>query len=256
MKSEQWTNVRENMFFQRILFDYSTVSSTDKECIEHAISNRVQKELNMNCELSWRTRKQRVAIMVSKYDHCLWELLLRYRSGELHCDIPVVLSNHPNLKPVCDTFGIPFEVFPITHENKLQQEHREIELLKGKHEVDMVVLARYMQVKTQGFLNEFPNRILNIHHSFLPAFTGAKPYRAAHDRGVKLIGATAHYATDDLDEGPIIEQDVIRVSHRDDIESLQLKGQILERNVLVRALEAHLDERVILHNTKCVVFGD
>jgi formyltetrahydrofolate deformylase len=193
--------------------------------------------------------------MASRYSHCLWELLLRHGANELDCDIPLVMSNHPDLQPVADTFGIPYELFSITPETKPQQEGRELDLFR-KCDIDTVVLARYMQVLSDDFLRAYPNNIINIHHSFLPAFTGGRPYHQASDRGVKLIGATAHYATVDLDEGPIIAQDVIHVSHRDSVHDLIRKGRILERNVLTHALQAHLDDRTLVYNNKCVVFGD
>jgi formyltetrahydrofolate deformylase len=193
--------------------------------------------------------------MASRYSHCLWELLLRHGANELDCDIPLVVSNHPDLQPVADTFGIPYELFSITPETKPQQEGRELDLFR-KCDIDTVVLARYMQVLSDDFLRAYPNNIINIHHSFLPAFTGGRPYHQASERGVKLIGATAHYATVDLDEGPIIAQDVIHVSHRDSVHDLIRKGRILERNVLTQALQAHLDDRTLVYNNKCVVFGD
>ena len=197
-----------------------------------------------------------MAIFVSKYDHCLWELLLRHRAGELECNIVYIVSNHDNLRHVANAFGIPYLVFPVNKHNKSELEHQQLELLR-ENEIDVVVLARYMQILSENFLNEFsPHRIINIHHSFLPAFTGGKPYHRAHERGVKLIGATAHYTTIDLDEGPIIEQDIMRVTHRDDVKDLIRKGRTLEKNVLVSAVKAHLDERVIVHRNKCIVFPE
>mmetsp|Transcript_6342 Transcript_6342/g.7376 ORF Transcript_6342/g.7376 Transcript_6342/m.7376 type:complete len:358 (-) Transcript_6342:214-1287(-) len=216
--------------------------------------------------INWREKKKRVAVMVSRYDHCLWEILLRYKANELDCDIKVILSNHPDLKPVADAFGIPFVLSPkpptsdgtTTNLNaKLEQEKKELDLLLGKMEVDVVVLARYMQVLSDDFLGAFEkDQIINIHHSFLPAFMGGRPYHRAHERGVKLVGATAHYVTAKLDEGPIIEQDVIQISHRDSPNDLLRKGRIVERNVLAKALSAHLDDRVITYKNKCIVFGD
>jgi formyltetrahydrofolate deformylase len=191
--------------------------------------------------------------MVSKHDHCLWELLLRHSAHELDANIEVVVSNHEDLRPVAETFQIPFYVVPVTPEHKLEQEAKQLELLK---DVDLVVLARYMQVLSGNFLNHFQNRVINIHHSFLPAFKGGSPHKQAYDRGVKLIGATAHYTTLDLDNGPIIEQDAIRVSHRDETSDLIRKGRTLERNVLVKAIEAHLDDRVFVYKNRCVVFND
>ena len=242
-----------NLFFQRIHFDYSTIF-TDKTSIETGI-REVCERFQMQSQLNWNDRRKRIAIMVSKYDHCLWEVLLRHRAGELDCDIAVIISNHPDLKPVAETFGIPFELFKITKDTKAEQEKKELELLKKTHDVDLVILARYMQIISDDFCRAFDNKVINIHHSFLPAFVGGKPYHRAHERGVKLIGATAHYATADLDEGPIIEQDITRISHRDEVDDLLRKGRILEKNVLVTAVKAHLEDRIVVYNNKCVVFG-
>ena len=202
--------------------------------------------------LDWNDSRKQIAIMVSKYDHCLWELLLRHRAGELpNADICCIVSNHPDLKEIADTFKIPFHVFKVTKDTKETVELEELELFT-KLKVDLVVLARYMQIITDHFCESFP--VINIHHSFLPAFIGGKPYHRAHARGVKLIGATAHYATADLDEGPIIEQDISRISHRDDVDDLLRKGRLLEKNVLVHAVKAHIEDRIIVYNNKCVVF--
>ena len=254
VNSEQWTDQINNYFFQRIEFQYQNDISQDEKDDCKLELDHVCSTLQLESKLNWRDRKQSVGIMVSKYDHCLWELLLRHSAHELDMDIACVISNHENLRHVVhDTFHIPYHVVPITQENKQEQEAKQLELLGN---VDVVVLARYMQVLSENFLNCFPNRIINIHHSFLPAFMGGKPYHRAWERGVKLIGATAHYTTVDLDDGPIIEQDVIHVSHRDEIRDLMRKGRILERNVLLKALEAHLDDRVIVYKNRCVVFGD
>ena len=201
--AEQSTDHQMNLFFQRIRFDYSAMH-TDKTSIEKGI-REVCERFDMKSELDWGKRK-RIAILVSKYDHCLWELLLRHRAQELDCDIAVIISNHPDLKPIADTFGIPFAVFKITKDTKAEQEAKELDLLKNEYQVDLVILARYMQIISDDFCRAYPNAVINIHHSFLPAFVGGKPYHRAHERGVKLIGATAHYATAELDEGPIIEQ--------------------------------------------------
>jgi formyltetrahydrofolate deformylase len=251
--SEQSTDRSANLFFQRIHFDYSTML-TDRTSIETGVSE-VCKRFNMENTLNWNKRKK-VAILVSKYDHCLWELLLRHRAGELDCEISVIISNHPDLKPVADTFEIPFEVFKMTKETKDEQEKKELDLLKNIYHIDLVILARYMQIISDDFCNAFPHQVINIHHSFLPAFIGGKPYHRAHERGVKLIGATAHYATAALDEGPIIEQDITRISHRDEVDDLLRKGRILEKNTLVTAVKAHLEDRIIVYNNKCVVFGN
>lgn len=254
VKSEQWTDRAAHLFFQRILFEYAP-GMTDKVRAQEDMNN-LSDSLGLDARLNWRDKRKRVAVMVSRFDHCLWELLLRHAANELDCDIPLVLSNHSDLKSVADTFGIPYKVFPISSDTKLQQEQKELDLLR-EHEVDTIVLARYMQVLSDDFLNAYhPHNIINIHHSFLPAFIGERAYHQANKRGVKLIGATAHYTTPDLDEGPIITQDVIQVSHRDDVKDFVRKGRILERNVLVHALLAHLDDRVIAYNNRCVVFGD
>jgi formyltetrahydrofolate deformylase len=250
VKSEQWTDRKENLFFQRIAFSYGP--DPDKISCQKELS-QVCQQFQLENKLNWKDQKKKVGILVSKYDHCLWELLLRHSAKELDMDIEVVISNHENLRPVAETFQVPYHVTPITPETKAEQEAKQLKLLEN---VDVVVLARYMQVLSGNFLNQFPDTIINIHHSFLPAFMGGRPYHAAWERGVKLIGATAHYATSDLDEGPIIEQDVISVSHRDEVKDLLRKGRILERNVLLKALEAHLDDRVIVHKNRCVVFGD
>lgn len=251
INSEQWTDQKYDMFFQRIAFSYDS-NNSDKEGCQVELSDAC-KRFHLESRLNWRDRKRKVGILVSKYDHCLYEILLRHSAKELDMDVEVVISNHENLRHVVDTFHLPYHVTPITPETKTEQEARQLELLKN---VDLVILARYMQVLSGHFLSHFPENIINIHHSFLPAFMGGKPYHRAHERGVKLIGATAHYATSDLDEGPIIEQDVIQVSHRDEVQDMLRKGRILERNVLLRALEAHLDDRVIVYKNRCVVFGD
>lgn len=226
--------------------------------LEHGI-NEVSDRLKMKTQIDWNTQRKKVAIMISKYDHALWELLLRHQAGEFEqggigVDISCIISNHPDLQYVADAFKVPFHHFPINKQNRTEVEQAELTLLKGEYDVDLVVLARYMQIISDDFCNAFPNEVINIHHSFLPAFVGGKPYHRAHERGVKLIGATAHYATADLDEGPIIEQDIIRISHRDSISDLVRKGRTLEKNVLVHAVKAHLEDRIIVYKNKCVVF--
>jgi len=196
----------------------------------------------------------RMAIFVSKESHCLYDLLARYEAGELNVDIPLIISNHPDLEDVAERFGIPYHVFPITKATKSAQEAAEIELLRA-HNIDLVVMARYMQILSADFIAAFPNRVINIHHSFLPAFAGAKPYHSAFKRGVKIIGATAHYATEDLDEGPIIAQDVQRVSHRESLQDFIRQGKDVEKVVLARAVYLHTDHRVIEYSNKTVVFA-
>lgn len=251
LTADQHVDAMAAQFFQRIRFDLSELL-TDRGTLERAIEE-VGQRFGMTTELSYREHLKRVAIFVSKYDHCLVDLLFRHRSGELECAIPLVVSNHPDLRSLVEQFGARFEVFPITKDTKREQEDRETELLEHM-QIDLVVLARYMQILTDDFVRRFPRRIINIHHSFLPAFVGGKPYQQAYQRGVKLIGATAHYATTELDEGPIIEQDVIRCSHRDSVEDLTRKGRDLERVVLARAVRAHLDDRVLVYGNKTVVF--
>jgi formyltetrahydrofolate deformylase len=251
LDSSQHTDSAAEMFFQRIHFDLAELQ-TDRRSFERAVQE-VAERFGMQHRLLYGDRRKRVALFVSKYDHCLYDLLLRHRAKELACEIALVVSNHPDLEPVAQSFGIPFVLSPKDATNKLQQEQSEIELLR-RHEVDVVILARYMQVLGEEFVTHFQHRVINIHHSFLPAFIGGKPYHQAHDRGVKLIGVTAHYATKTLDEGPIIEQDVVRCSHRDSVEDLIRKGRDLEKVVLARAVRSHLDDRVLVYGNKTVVF--
>ncbi|HOK44650.1 MAG TPA: formyltetrahydrofolate deformylase [Bryobacteraceae bacterium] len=208
-------------------------------------------------EMRWRVEysgvRPRVAIFVSRYLHCLMDLLHRHQTGELACDIPLIISNHPDAAPLAAFHGIPFHHVPVEKDKKAEAECRQLELLE-KCGVDLIVLARYMQVLSPGFVARYPQRIINVHHSFLPAFSGARPYHAAFQRGVKLIGATSHYVTEILDDGPIIEQDVIRVSHRDQLKDLIQKGRDLERVVLSRAVRWHLEHRILVYGNKTVVF--
>ena len=197
--------------------------------------------------------RPRVAIFVSKYDHCLVDLLYRQRIGELACEIPLMISNHPDAKRHADFYGIPYHIIPVTKENKPEAEAQETELLK-KNSVDLIVLARYMQVLSADFIKQYLQQIINIHHSFLPAFVGAKPHHQAFERGVKLIGATAHYVTEVLDDGPIIEQGVTRITHRDGLEDLVEKGRDLEKMVLSRAVRWHIENRILLYENKTVIF--
>jgi formyltetrahydrofolate deformylase len=251
LDADQHTDPVAGQFFQRIRFDAGEIH-TDRTALEAAI-REVAERFAMAWRLAWGGHAKRMAVFVSKYDHCLYDLLLRQRAGELACEIPLIVSNHPDLKGVADQFGIRFEVFPITAETKRAQERRESELL-AELRVDLVVLARYMQVLSGEFVASWAGRLINIHHSFLPAFMGGKPYHQAYERGVKLIGATAHYATSDLDEGPIIDQDVARCSHRDSVEDLVRKGRDLEKIVLARAVRWHLEDRVLVYGNKTVVF--
>jgi formyltetrahydrofolate deformylase len=210
-------------------------------------------ELGMNWTLTSTARLPRVALFCSQYLHCMADLLHRWRTGELVCDIPVIVSNHRDVEKLAAFYGIPFEHFDVTSSTRAQAEARQLDLL-ASHKIDLVVLARYMQILSSAFVAHYPAAIINVHHSFLPAFTGAKPYHAAHARGVKLIGATSHYVTDILDDGPIIEQDVARISHRDQVEDLVARGRDLERIVLSRAVRWHLDRRILCYGNKTVVF--
>jgi formyltetrahydrofolate deformylase len=251
LDADQHTDPTAGQFFQRIRFDYSEIH-TDRITVERAIGE-VAGRFNMNWRLAYGTHVKRLAIFVSRYDHCLYDLLIRHKSGELSCEIPVVLGSDPEMAKVAGQFAVPFVHVPVTPTTKAEAEQRQLELLK-EYAIDVVVLARYMQVLSPGFLEVFAQPIVNIHHSFLPAFVGQKPYHRAHSRGVKLIGATAHYVTVDLDEGPIIEQDVLRASHRDAIEDLIRKGRDVEKTVLGRAVRWHLEDRVLVYGNKTVVF--
>jgi formyltetrahydrofolate deformylase len=207
----------------------------------------------MQMRLHFASVKKRIALFVTKENHCLYDLLARHEAGDLPVEIPLIIANHDTLRPAADRFGIPFHHFPITKDNKLEQESAQIALLK-KERIDTVVLARYMQIISPAMIAAFPNQILNIHHSFLPAFVGAKPYHQAHARGVKIIGATSHYVTADLDEGPIIHQDVMRVSHEDTVQDLVRLGRDLEKTVLAKALWWHARDQVLVFKNKTVVF--
>jgi formyltetrahydrofolate deformylase len=251
LDADQHTDAEAGMFFQRIRFDMAEMH-TDRVALARAIQE-VADRFQMNWAVHYATDRKQVAIFVSRYDHCLYDLLLRHKAGELNGDIALIVSNHPDLEHIAQQFGIEFQVFPITKDNKRDQENREVELLRAR-KIDLVVLARYMQILSAELISAFPFRIINIHHSFLPAFIGGKPYHQAYERGVKLIGATAHYATSELDEGPIIEQDVIRASHRDSVEDLVRKGRDVERTVLARAVRWHLADRVLVYGNKTVVF--
>jgi formyltetrahydrofolate deformylase len=213
----------------------------------------IAHKFGMNWCIALAHHRPRVAIFVSKFDHCLVDLLYRQRNGELACDFPLIISNHPDAQRHADFYSVPFQLIPMTKDNKPQAEAQQLELLVANR-IDAVVLARYMQVLSTDFINQYPMPIINIHHSFLPAFIGAKPHHQAYGRGVKLIGATAHYVTEILDDGPIIEQGVTRISHRDSLEDLVEKGRDLEKMVLSRAVRWHIANRIILYNNKTIIF--
>jgi formyltetrahydrofolate deformylase len=238
-------------FFTRIAWDMAGFPLNEEDLC--AAFEPLGREFDAAWKIHFTAKRQRVAIFVSRLDHCLQEILWRHRLGEFGIEIPLIISNHPDLRPLAEHHGVAFHVFPIDQENKGAQEERELALLSEEN-IDTIVLARYMQVLGPAFVDAYPNRIINIHHSFLPAFAGSNPYRQAHERGVKIIGATSHYVTRVLDDGPIIEQDIIRISHRDTVDDLVRKGRDLERIILARALYAHSQHRVLVHGNKTVVF--
>ena len=249
---DQHTDPVENMFFMRIRWDMTNFQ-VRREDLDAEFS-QVCWRLGMAHRLFFSDRKRSVAILVSKQGHCLLDLLYRWRSGHLDIDIPCIISNHEDLQDMAGYYNIPYHFLPVTKETKREQEDQVIEILKREH-TDTVVLARYMQILTPKLVQSYRNSIINIHHSFLPAFIGADPYMQAFKRGVKIIGATSHYVTEDLDQGPIIYQDVVSVTHRDNIETLKRKGQDIEKMVLARAVALHVENRVLIHNGKTVVFG-
>ena len=249
---DQHSEAESGQFFMRLAWSLDGFA-LDRDGLRSALET-VSRSLGLHIELDFDDRRDRVAILCSKEGHCLYDLLLRRRLGELAGDVVLVVSNHPDLRPAADYFGLPFEVVQVRSGDKQEAEAQQQELLE-RHGVSLVVMARYMQVLSPGFVGRWAGRVINIHHSFLPAFAGARPYHQAHARGVKLIGATAHYATADLDEGPIIEQDVARVSHRDGVGDLIRLGRDLERQVLARAVRLHLDRRLLVEGNRTVVFG-
>ena len=250
---DQYVDHVENIFFMRIEWELKDFL-VPQEKIEDYFRTLYGQKYEMDFRLYFSDVKPRMAIFVSKLSHCLFDMLARYTAGEWNVEIPLIISNHPDLQHVAERFGIPFYLFPITKETKEEQERKEMELL-AKHKITFIVLARYMQVISEQMINAYPNKIINIHHSFLPAFVGAKPYHAAFQRGVKIIGATRHYVTTELDAGPIIEQDVVRITHKDAIEDLVNKGKDLEKIVLSRAVQKHIERKVLTYKNKTVIFS-
>ena len=250
---DQYVDHVENIFFMRIEWELENFL-VPQEKIEDYFETLYAQKYGMNFRLYFSDAKPRMAIFVSKMSHCLFDLLARYTAGEWNVEIPLIISNHPDLQHVAERFGIPFHLFPITKETKEEQEKKEMELL-AKHKVNFIVLARYMQVISEKMIDAYPNRIINIHPSFLPAFVGAKPYHAAFERGVKIIGATSHYVTTELDAGPIIEQDVVRITHKDTVQDLVNKGKDLEKIVLSRAVQKHIERKVLAYKNKTVIFN-
>ncbi|MFP4431166.1 MAG: formyltetrahydrofolate deformylase [Spirochaetota bacterium] len=251
LHSSQHNDAETDTFFMRVEWDISDFA-LPRDKIKSAFEP-IAIKFSMNVLLEFSEIRNRLAILVSKYDHCLFDLLLRTKEGELDTDIAMIISNHSETAHIAEWFGIPFHHIPVTRETKPEAEEKQIALIKEAG-ANLVVLARYMQILSPAFVAEFPHRIINIHHSFLPAFVGAKPYHQAFSRGVKIIGATSHYVTEKLDEGPIIEQDVSRISHRDSIPDLIQKGRNLEKLVLSRAVRLHLEHRLLVFNNKTVVF--
>jgi len=252
VQSDQYTmNPEGGMFFIRFEFDLTDMDRELPILVEDF--SRVADRFEMKWNIFRASRKKRIAIFVSKEDHCLLELLWHWKSGDLDADIAMVISNHPDMRETVESFGIPYHHVPVTADTKAEAERKQMELIEGN--ADLIVLARYMQIVSPKFIEQYPNRIINIHHSFLPAFVGGKPYAQAYTRGVKIIGATAHYVTEELDGGPIIEQDVQRVTHRDDTDELKRIGRTIERVVLARAVKWHIEDRIIVHQNKTVVFN-
>ncbi|MGL6072265.1 formyltetrahydrofolate deformylase [Craterilacuibacter sp.] len=251
MHADQHQDQSENLFLMRIQWELEGFT-LPMESFSAAFAP-IAAEHEMKWHVSLSTQKPKMAIFVSKYEHCLADLLHRWRIGELGCDIPLIISNHEDCRRIVEFNGIPFHCVPVTKDNKAEAEAEQWRLLQEAG-VDFIVLARYMQVLSEKFVERYPDRVINIHHSFLPAFDGAKPYHRAFARGVKLIGATSHYVTQELDEGPIIEQEVTRISHRDNVEDLVQKGRDLEKVVLSRAVRWHIDNRVLSYSNKTVVF--
>jgi formyltetrahydrofolate deformylase len=251
LSADEHGDHESNTFLMRVEFDPKELDLPLSDFFRHF--SPIAKEFQLDWRLAVSDRRLRMAILVSKYDHCLVDLLYRQQSGELECDLACIVSNHSDSHAIADFYRVPFYLVPVSKENKPSAERQVLALLE-RQTVDFIVLARYMQILSPDFVKAYPQRIINIHHSFLPAFIGAKPYHQAFQRGVKLIGATSHYVTEMLDDGPIIEQDVVRVSHRDTVEDLIQKGRDLEKVVLSRAVRWHLEHRILLYGNKTVVF--
>ncbi len=252
LHADEHADEESNLFLMRVEFDPAQFDIDLADFAKHFAP--IAQKFDMNWRLAQSNYRPKMVILASKYDHCLVDLLYRRQSGELACEIPVIISNHPDNQSIADFYRIPYVVVPVAKDNKREAESKILDLIK-QHSVDFVVLARYMQVLSDEFVHQYPQRIINIHHSFLPAFVGSKPYQQAFTRGVKLIGATSHYVTEVLDDGPIIEQDVVRISHRDSLNDLLQKGRDLEKVVLSRAVRWHIENRILLYGNKTVVFS-
>ena len=249
---DQHVDADEDVFFMRLECEFS-IQNWDLNSLKKDFETQLANSLNLSWEIYTQEEKPKMALFVSKYDHCLYDILGRYSAGELHLEIPLIISNHEDLKPIANRFSIPFHYVPFTKDIKEKGEQEQLDLL-DKYKIDFIVLARYMQIITPNLISKYRNNIINIHHSFLPAFPGAKPYHSAFKRGVKIIGATSHYVTEGLDEGPIIEQDIARVSHVNSIEDFVMKGRDLERIVLARAIKLHAERKTMVYDNKTVVF--
>jgi formyltetrahydrofolate deformylase len=251
LHADEHADQGSNLFLMRVEFDPAEFDIDLAEFATHF--SPIAEKFRMEWRLARSNYRPRMVILVSKYDHCLVDLLYRHKSGEFACDIPLIISNHPDNQPIADFYRIPYVTVPVPRDSKTEAEQKILDLLR-QQDPDFIVLARYMQILSDKFVNQYPQRIINIHHSFLPAFVGAKPYHQAFTRGVKLIGATSHYVTEVLDDGPIIEQDVVRISHRDSLDDLLQKGRDLEKVVLSRAVRWHIENRILLYGNKTVVF--
>jgi formyltetrahydrofolate deformylase len=251
LHADEHGDPESRLFLMRVEFDPSEFNIDLSEFARHF--SPIADKLGMNWRLAHSSYRSKMAILVSKYDHCLADLLYRHKSGELSCDIALIVSNHMETKPIADFYQIPYFFVSVEENKKREAEQAVLQLLK-EHKTDFVVLARYMQILSADFVAQYPLKVINIHHSFLPAFVGAKPYHQAFARGVKLIGATSHYVTEVLDDGPIIEQDVVRISHRDTVKDLVQKGRDLEKVVLSRAVRWHIENRILLYGKRTVVF--
>ena len=250
---DQYVDRVHKSFFMRVVIE-SEFKKTSFEDFKDSFSFEIGERYTLKCSFYLAENIPKMAVFVSKYDHCLYDILSQQRSGKLACKIPFILSNHLDLKLIASQFDIPFYHIPVEKNSKVKTEKKQLDLLK-KYNVDSIVLARYMQIIPNRLIESYPNQIINIHHSFLPAFPGAKPYHSAFTRGVKIIGATSHYVTEELDAGPIIEQDTVRVSHEHEVNDFIIKGQDLERIVLLRALKQHCDRKIMVYNNKSIVFN-
>ncbi len=251
LQAEQYLEELDQRFFMRVHFDRAAMTCTRQQLVDGLAE--LARSFDMETHLAFSEDRKRMAILVSKYDHCLYDLLLRDRYGEIEADIALVASNHTDLEHVATSFRVPFFFLPVEKGRKEQAEERLLEILR-QHHVDFVVLARYMQILTGAFISHYPSRIINIHHGFLPAFRGSKPYHQAYERGVKLIGATSHYATEELDDGPIIEQETIRVTHSHSVKDMLALGREIERGVLAKAVKAHASDRIMVYKQRTIVF--